>query len=404
MADNTCGPSNAFKGLARHVDQDRTRQQDRVVASPHHVAQAFRTAPHDPAVANSQFAAFQGGNAPLPGFGVPDMYPPPAFMPHSAPYPRMQPVGPAPNVGGDWVNDFQRNLHLNETASPSLHRPSVPHNSAMRRGIHPSMGATYYPTPPMHQHMPSTMMGPAGGIAQQNGYLHSMPNEAINMQPHHGAVDMIDPLIQQQLDDEFTAAMDEWMRENGTSETTPAEASVGVVDGVPTVQSTYSEYNVTHSATNPNAQAALAMEDAKLKQLHAEHAEMGPLGIDEAMLAHQSQLEQEASDQSHPAKTQPQVDTELARAAQQLVDSVSDNDSEKFRNSSFLQMMRRIAAEEVTVRGNELVETSRAGSTDVGSSSHATGHDFSTISPSPASRQVSGSRIYPYSLLTNLIQ
>jgi len=32
MADPTCGPSNAFKGLTRHVDQDRSVQRDRVSA------------------------------------------------------------------------------------------------------------------------------------------------------------------------------------------------------------------------------------------------------------------------------------------------------------------------------------------------------------------------------------
>ncbi|KAI0601977.1 hypothetical protein F4775DRAFT_537804 [Biscogniauxia sp. FL1348] len=382
MADNTCGPSNAFKGLARHVDQDRTHQQDRVVAGPHHAGQAFRTTPGDPAAANGHFAAFQGGNAPLPGFGMPDMRPQPAFASRPSPYTPMQPVGRVQNGHGDWVNEFQRNLHLGETASPSLHRPSASQNSAMGLGHRPTMGATYYPAPSMHQHMPPTMMGPAGVLSQHNGYLQgSMLVGAFNAQPqpHHGAVDMIDPLVQQQLDDEFTAAMDNWMRENGNSEATTNAASVGVVDGVPAAQS-------THSGIDTNAQAALAMHHAQMMQ-QSENVETRPLGTEEAMLTHQSQPEQKASDQSRPAETQPQVDTELARAAQQLVDSVSDNDSEKFRNSSFLQMMRRIAAEEVTVRGNELVETPRAGGTEVGSGSHVTGRTSAAISSSPASGQ-----------------
>jgi hypothetical protein len=55
-------------------------------------------------------------------------------------------------------------------------------------------------------------------------------------------------------------------------------------------------------------------------------------------------------------------DTELARAAQQLVDSVSDNETDKFKNSKFLEFMRRLAAHELTVRDNELVETPQASS------------------------------------------
>ncbi|KAI1493926.1 hypothetical protein F5X96DRAFT_101311 [Biscogniauxia mediterranea] len=389
MTDNTCGPSNAFKGLARHVDQDRTHQQDRVVAGPHHAGQAFRTAPSNPAAANSHFAAFQGGNAPLPGFGVPDMRPQPAFAPPPSSYTPIQPLGHAQNGYGDWVNEFQRNLHLGETVSPSLHHPSAPQNPAMGLGHRPTMGANYYPAPSMHQHMPPTMMGPAGVMSQQNGYLHgSIPSGTFNAQPQpqHAAVDMIDPLIQQQLDDEFTAAMDNWMRENGNSETTTIEASVGVVDGAPAAQSTHSDSHVSHSGIDTNAQLALAMHHAQTMQ-QSENVETRPLGTEEAMLAYQSQPEQEASDQSRPAETQPLVDTELARAAQQLVDSVSDNDSEKFRNSSFLQMMRRIAAEEVTVRGNELVETPRAGSTEIGSGSHVTGRTSAATSSTRASGQ-----------------
>ncbi|CAJ2507531.1 Uu.00g087170.m01.CDS01 [Anthostomella pinea] len=49
--------------------------------------------------------------------------------------------------------------------------------------------------------------------------------------------------------------------------------------------------------------------------------------------------------------------TALAHAAQQLVDSVSNNEREKFKNSSFLHVMRRIASQEFAVQDNNLVET-----------------------------------------------
>jgi hypothetical protein len=56
----------------------------------------------------------------------------------------------------------------------------------------------------------------------------------------------------------------------------------------------------------------------------------------------------------------PLSPTDLARAAQQLVDAVSDNQSEKFRNSSFVDMMRRIAAQEVVIQDNNLVDATQA--------------------------------------------
>ncbi|KAI1098236.1 hypothetical protein F4804DRAFT_132984 [Jackrogersella minutella] len=57
-------------------------------------------------------------------------------------------------------------------------------------------------------------------------------------------------------------------------------------------------------------------------------------------------------------------DQELAVAAQQILESVSDNESEKFRKSEFLDLMRRIAAMDLVVRDNALVESkpSAAGS------------------------------------------
>ncbi|KAH8205227.1 hypothetical protein TruAng_000639 [Truncatella angustata] len=48
--------------------------------------------------------------------------------------------------------------------------------------------------------------------------------------------------------------------------------------------------------------------------------------------------------------------SDLARVAQQLVSAVADNDSEKFRKSNFVDLMRRIANQEVVIRDNSLVE------------------------------------------------
>jgi len=51
------------------------------------------------------------------------------------------------------------------------------------------------------------------------------------------------------------------------------------------------------------------------------------------------------------------ADSELSRVAGDIVSALSDNQSDKFKNSSFVEMMRRIRAGEVTIAGNNLVDT-----------------------------------------------
>jgi hypothetical protein len=54
---------------------------------------------------------------------------------------------------------------------------------------------------------------------------------------------------------------------------------------------------------------------------------------------------------------------ELSRTAGQLLDSVGDNQSQKFQNSSFIALMRRLRDKEVTVSGDKMVEVQETGST-----------------------------------------
>ncbi|KAI0120874.1 hypothetical protein F4776DRAFT_230730 [Hypoxylon sp. NC0597] len=57
-------------------------------------------------------------------------------------------------------------------------------------------------------------------------------------------------------------------------------------------------------------------------------------------------------------------DAELASAAQRVLNAVSAEDSEKFKSSQFLNMMRKVAAMEVVVRGNDLVNPEAADPTE----------------------------------------
>lgn len=58
------------------------------------------------------------------------------------------------------------------------------------------------------------------------------------------------------------------------------------------------------------------------------------------------------------AKTQPNDADELARTAGQLLDSVRHDQSQKFKESNFLALMRRIRDREIQVEGDEFREVS----------------------------------------------
>ncbi|OTA92804.1 hypothetical protein M434DRAFT_317865 [Hypoxylon sp. CO27-5] len=69
---------------------------------------------------------------------------------------------------------------------------------------------------------------------------------------------------------------------------------------------------------------------------------------------------------------QPQ-DAELASAAQGVLNAVSKEYSEKFKSSRFLDMMRKVAAMDLVVRGNDLVNPEAADSAEGDPASKSTG-------------------------------
>ena len=72
------------------------------------------------------------------------------------------------------------------------------------------------------------------------------------------------------------------------------------------------------------------------------------------------ETERLGADLIHDPRDQKQHETPddpdaLARTAGQLLDSVKDNQSDKFQNSQFLQLMRQLRDHEVTVKGDKIV-------------------------------------------------
>ena len=67
---------------------------------------------------------------------------------------------------------------------------------------------------------------------------------------------------------------------------------------------------------------------------------------------------QEEPQQEKEQDQHPNDDDEMAETAARLLDSVADNTSEKFRQSTFLELMRRLRDREVRVEGDKMVEVS----------------------------------------------
>ncbi|KAI0553142.1 hypothetical protein F4679DRAFT_532086 [Xylaria curta] len=313
MADASCGPSNAFKGLARHIEQDRSHQQDRLVSGSQQPAQTFRSTPLNSGL-NDQFRAFQQQNAVLPlepaanGQLLPHLGNLPSHPAQASslfpPQPMQQQAAFAQSARNDWINDFQR-MNFDTHARP-LHTQTV-------QG--PVVGQPNLANP-MHFNSPSPQY-PAFQFYQPSTSLHPIqpqfsPVQAgNNMQSMDDASLTLNAQLEAQLDQEFENAMDDWMLQNGAE----------------------------------NDDLAASLDTAEAEATVRETTEEEPEGNEEQ-------------------------ETELARAAQQLVDLLADNDTEKFKNSEFISLMRRIASRQLTVQGNDLVEKSPTPpSTDAGTAS-----------------------------------
>lgn len=73
---------------------------------------------------------------------------------------------------------------------------------------------------------------------------------------------------------------------------------------------------------------------------------------------HTQDIEQaQAQEQTQQPRDPPiQADEDLARTAGELLANLADNESSKFRESSFLSLMRRLRDREVHVRGDKMVD------------------------------------------------
>lgn len=304
MADALCGPSNALQSFQKHTSVDRTLQQDRLTGPRHSPAQGFRSFDPRAGSLDAEFHAFE--NAPTNPFQLEQ----PVWHQNAPAFPAQ------PSL--DWANDFQ-NLRLGNSPIPAhqfrMEAPlvrSAPGGwqqefmrqresaSPMAKQKQPEMGSqmSFEPSYMNHPGASSFMQQPYGGSTQQAAASEPQLSEAA---------------FEQAFQDVFNE-----MQATGTIDTVQEDSRT---------QEEFADDNMVQAIQEPD------------------HAKIGSDAIEYT----------ETKDRTSDQETRDAND--LARVAGELVHNVSHETNEKFRNSQFLDLMRRLRDREIEVRNNDFEAT-----------------------------------------------
>ncbi|KXX74973.1 hypothetical protein MMYC01_208344 [Madurella mycetomatis] len=356
MADSMCGPSNGAKNLLAHADRDRTLHQDRLANAPQiGPGSAFRSQAPNSNAAEMAFGGFQQGAPIDQAFGPqldmnaigPMVHHAPAAGSYGRPIAGVPTtmgniIGPSdpaarlssPTPGGashqEWVSQFAGMQLAADAAGPSVAAPGQVHPAAVAPGMnlqHP--GLTPFAVP-MHGAAP-----PALSFGFQNPGMNTVAQQ----KPH------AEPSLESAVDTEaFNRAFGE-----------------------------YDDANFENELADWNEKQKLANTEF-VEEQDKWMAEHGPRAQTGAAVQSPSAEEMEVIDRNleELAKEQEKrrSDEDLARAAVDIVNSVSGNTSEKFKNSRFFELMRRIGNREVVVEGDNFVNASTGETVDTSATEH----------------------------------
>ncbi|RDW59375.1 protein pex20 [Aspergillus mulundensis] len=315
MGDALCGPSNALQNFQKHVSVDRTLQQDRLISrqSP---SQGFRSQNPSERILDPEFAAFESNNS--VGATLPNIQHGGHFITPAPHMPMSHPADP-PN----WASDFQ-NLHISGPSQPISHQPgpsaatmsTVPHQAWHSEFLRQQQQQPQH-TPALQQNQPSGQMfqpslAPAYAMAGLPMGTYGLGPETVQSSGV-GALD----------DSAFEAAFEQ------------AKADMAFQFEESAGETKVTEHNFNHEteevATQPIAQGTIRIGSDTIPQV----------------------------DKDDPQAAENEAD-ELARTAGHLLNSVSHETNQKFRDSNFLALMRRIRDREVQLEGDEFRETAQS--------------------------------------------
>ncbi|KAJ5683222.1 hypothetical protein N7462_006387 [Penicillium macrosclerotiorum] len=305
MSDALCGPSNALQNFQKHTSVDRTLQQDRLT-SRQPSAQGFRSQSPRDGILDPEFAAFEanlGGPVALPD------------LQHQAHFgaPAQAPV--AAHESSGWASDFQ-NLHISGPATASLQGPSI---------------------------------GPA-----QAGWHNEFLSQQQHMQASHvQAPQVANRAFQPAFAPSFPMYNTTAMSTHQLPQQIPSEHVA------PTEQFDESAFEAAfeQARADMELQGAEATVDVQ-PQTHDEPSQSDLVEpVHETIRIGSDTIPQ--TDKQDPLVQNRDADA-LAQTAGQLLDSVRHDQSQKFQQSNFLALMRRIRDREVEVEGDEFRETAQS--------------------------------------------
>ncbi|KAK3342799.1 peroxisome biogenesis factor 20 [Neurospora tetraspora] len=366
MSDSMCGPSNGAKNLLAHADRDRTLHQDRLVNSPNSAADAsLRNRPSfaaDGAFENFQQAPMLDAPGPSLGFAQNNLVlnnpGAPAFHAGQAPGVFGHAVGGAPAtatpmhssgaVAHGWVDQFSSmQLHQDTVHAASTMSPQA-RSAAMSTATHnPMMGLQddhmAYNT---HQFGGMGMgVGMGMGMSMDDPFvMHDTGlNNFTHQQPQFGLNDHVETALDVEAFNKAFGEYDESSFEQELAEWAEKEKAEKAQQAQQEFEAAEAEWMAQHGPTAEN------------------NTKVGP-PTDEEMAIIDADLENLAQEQEAAKRLQEaearrrEGNEELAKAANAILTSVADNQSEKFQKSTFLDLMRRIGNREVEVDGDKLVD------------------------------------------------
>ncbi|KAL4755119.1 hypothetical protein BDW72DRAFT_200166 [Aspergillus terricola var. indicus] len=315
MSDALCGPSNALQNFQKHASVDRTLQQDRLISrqSP---SQGFRSNNPSEGILDPEFAAFES-NSPV-GAPLPNVQHEGHFV-TPAPHMPLAHAAEAPN----WAADFQ-NLHISGPSRAIHHQPGpsvAPMSDASQQGWHGE-----FLRQQQQQHRPALQENQALGQRFQPSFAPNYTMNNSSMAVYVPGPETVQVSRAEEFDESaFEAAFEQ------------AKADMA---------SQFEESLVETNVTESNANNKDQKEEVPAQHIAHETIRIGSDNILQV-------------DKDDPQAAANDAD-ELARTAGHLLNSVSHETNQKFRESNFLALMRRIRDREVQLEGDEFRETAQS--------------------------------------------
>ncbi|PPJ56341.1 hypothetical protein CBER1_00725 [Cercospora berteroae] len=332
MAAAECGPSNGLQRFKQHSDVDRTLQQDRL-AVRNHPAQGFRSANPNARLLDPEFEAFQAG-VELP---LQDQV---AFQQHAN-------FGGPPQVPA-WASDFQR---MSISQPPTLQQQnfgSQPSTANWAQGFQQHIAQA---APRQQNSSPSPQAFQQRARYGLTGFQSqfAQPNYVAPTYQSKGKA----PVQAEQFDEAAFAAAFDQAHDDLMADVAEAEATEQEQEQTPSAQDLLDELEAEKfEAAVEEAATNILKEDGHDLDIEEMHpmASMHGADIEHETMHAPMEEQQEQINQIND-------DDALAATAEELLEKVKHNQSDKFKNSQFLALMRRLKDREVKVEGDKMVET-----------------------------------------------